>query len=37
MKGDLQKIRGVNKAIEPIVLEILDTGSSAYYEKLLLG
>jgi DNA repair photolyase len=37
IKGDLQKIKGVSKAIEPAILEILETGSSAYYEKLLLG
>jgi DNA repair photolyase len=37
VKGDLQKIRGINKAVEPIVQEILETGSSSYYEKLLLG
>jgi DNA repair photolyase len=37
MKGELQKIKGVSKAVEPVILEILETGSSAYYEKLLLG
>jgi hypothetical protein len=36
MKGELQKIKGVSKAIEPAILEILETGSSAYYEKLLM-
>jgi DNA repair photolyase len=37
MKGELQKIKGVSKAVEPVILEILETGSSPYYEKLLLG
>jgi DNA repair photolyase len=37
MKGELQKIKGVSKAVEPVILEILETGSSAYYEKLLVG
>jgi DNA repair photolyase len=37
MKGELQKIKGVSKTIEPVILEILETGSSLYYEKLLLG
>jgi DNA repair photolyase len=37
MKGELQKIKGVSKAIEPVILETLETGSSAYYEKLLMG
>jgi hypothetical protein len=37
MKGELQKIKGVSKAIEPAILEILETGSSSYYEKLLMG
>ena len=37
MRGELQKIKGVSKAVEPVILEILETGSSAYYEKLLMG
>jgi len=37
MKGDLQKIKGVSKTVEPVILEIIETGSSLYYEKLLLG
>jgi len=37
MKGELQKIKGVSKTVEPVILEILETGSSSYYEKLLLG
>jgi DNA polymerase/3'-5' exonuclease PolX len=37
MKGELQKIKGVSKAIELVILEILETGSSSYYEKFLIG
>ena len=37
MKGNLQKLKGVGKITEGIILEILETGSSSYYEKLLLG
>jgi DNA repair photolyase len=37
MKGELQKIKGVSKAIAPAILEILETGSSSYYGKLLMG
>jgi DNA repair photolyase len=37
MKDELQKIKGVSKTIEPVILEILDTGTCSYYEKLLLG
>jgi DNA repair photolyase len=37
VKGELQKIKGVSKAVEPVILEILETGSSSYYEKLLMG
>ena len=37
MKVELRKIKGVSKAVEPVILEILETGSSAYYEKLLMG
>jgi DNA repair photolyase len=37
MKGEPQKIKGVSKAVEAVILEILETGSSAYYEKLLMG
>jgi DNA repair photolyase len=36
MKGEWQKIKGVSKAVEPVILEILETGSSSYYEKLLM-
>lgn len=37
MKGELHKLKGVSKAIGAIVLEILETGSSSYYESLLMG
>jgi hypothetical protein len=37
MKDELQKLKGVGKATEGIILEILETGSSSYYEKLLTG
>jgi DNA repair photolyase len=36
MKGSLQKIKGVNRIIEPVILEILATGTSSYYEELLM-
>jgi DNA repair photolyase len=37
MKGNLRQINGVGPATERIILEILETGSSSYYEKLLAG
>jgi len=37
MKKDLPKIKGINREIEKIILEILDTGKSEYHEKLLFG
>jgi len=37
MKYDLQSITGVGKVTENIIREILDTGCSLYYEKLLVG
>lgn len=37
MKGDLRKIKGVGRTTEVIIREILETGSSAYYEKMLRG
>ena len=37
MKGELQRIKGVNKTMEPVILEILETGGSSYHEKLLMG
>ncbi len=35
MKGSLHSIKGVGKVTESIIKEILKTGSSGYYEKLL--
>jgi len=35
IRGDLRKIRGVGEITERIILEILDSGGSSYYEKLL--
>ena len=37
MKGDLRELRGVGQKTENMILEILETGGSSYYEKLLLG
>jgi hypothetical protein len=37
LKGEFRKIKGVNQAIEPVILEILETGSSSYYENLMAG
>jgi len=37
MKGELQKINGVGKFTEDIILEILETRGSSYYKKLLMG
>ncbi len=37
MKGSFRKIKGVGKTTENIILEILKTGNSSYYEKLLRG
>ena len=37
MKGELQRIKGVSKTVEAVILEILETGSSSYHEKLLMG
>ena len=37
MKWELQKLKGVGKVTEGIILEILETGSSSYYKKLLTG
>ena len=37
MKEELQKISGVGRVTEEIILEILETGSSDYYEKILRG
>jgi DNA polymerase/3'-5' exonuclease PolX len=35
MKDNLRSIKGVGKVTESIIKEILKTGSSKYYEKLL--
>jgi len=35
IRDDLRKIRGVGEITERIILEILNTGGSSYYEKLL--
>lgn len=37
MKAELQKLKGVGKTTEAIIKEILETGSSSYYEKLMMG
>lgn len=37
MKGDLRKIKGVGEKTEKIILEILETGTSSYYENLLIN
>ena len=37
MKEDLRQIKGVGKTTERIILEILNTRNSAYYQKLLVG
>ncbi|PID62370.1 MAG: hypothetical protein CR986_01675 [Ignavibacteriae bacterium] len=34
-RGKLKQIKGVGPAVEKIIWEILDTGTSKYYEKLL--
>ena len=35
MKADLRKIKGVGRSAEVIILDILTTGSSSYYERLM--
>lgn len=37
MKDKLRQIKGVGPATEKIILDILNTGTSSYYEKLLTG
>ncbi|MGB7000657.1 MAG: hypothetical protein WBE22_01350 [Halobacteriota archaeon] len=37
MKAELRKIKGVGRTTEVIIREILETGSSGYYEKMLDG
>ncbi len=34
IKDELQKLKGVGKVTEGIILEILETGDSSYYRKL---
>ena len=36
MKTKLRSIKGADPTTERIILEILNTGSSKYYEKLLI-
>jgi DNA repair photolyase len=35
LRRDLRRLKGVGKTTERIILEILETGTSSYYEKLL--
>lgn len=35
MKAELRRIKGVGESAEAIILEILRTGSSSYYEQLM--
>ncbi|MBL7174507.1 MAG: radical SAM protein [Desulfobacteraceae bacterium] len=35
LRGDLRRLKGVGKTTERIILEILETGTSSYYEKLI--
>jgi len=37
MRGELRRLKGVGKTTENIISEILETGSSSYYEELLIG
>ena len=37
IKNNLRQLKGVGPTTERIILEILETGTSAYYEKLLYG
>jgi DNA polymerase/3'-5' exonuclease PolX len=37
MNEELRKLRGVGRTTENIILEILETGFSSYYEELLAG
>lgn len=37
MKGELRKIKGVGEKTEKLILEILETGTSSYYENLLVN
>jgi len=37
LRDKLQNLKGVGRVTERIILEILDTGESAYYKKLMFG
>jgi DNA repair photolyase len=37
MKGDIRKIKGVGEKTEKLILEILETKTSSYYENLLVN
>jgi DNA repair photolyase len=37
MRGNLTSIKGVGKTTEKVIIEILETGSSRLYEKLIIG
>ena len=37
IKREIKKLKGIGKATEGIIFEILETGSSSYYEKLFKG
>ena len=37
IRNELGRINGIGKTIKKIILEIIDTGTSRYYEKLLIG
>lgn len=37
MKGKLRDLKGIGRTTERIILEILETGTSSYYERLLRG
>ena len=37
LKGKLREVKGVGEEMERVVLEILETGKSSYYERLLAG
>ena len=37
IRTELKRINGIGETIKKIILEIIDTGTSKYYEKLLIG
>ena len=37
LRGHLQRIKGIGRVTESIIHEILDTGTSRYYDKLMYG